>query len=509
MREVSSKDRMWLRGVGIGLPLAIGLLLLATATLVGTIMTASEVRDDTERLLGAAEESEGEAAELTEPDDAAAPAAGGGTAPEERPQVEVHLELGELYIEADVDEVPAWAEVTFTAENVGAAAHDAVIDGDGTAMLEPGETDTFVYEADGSGVIELICTVPGHAEGGMALEIPIAGDEGDAEHAEEVEAETVAADGAAAPQAASPDNVDDYDGDKPPLERRDPEAPPSPDGDHHEVVWDMTEEVAQIAPDVYQEVWTFDGQVPGPTLRAKVGDTIDVTIRNPEDAQVPHSIDFHASQTAWDHQMVDVEPGEELTYSFEATHAGVFMYHCGTDPTLHHIGAGMYGTVIVEPADGLDDVDHEFMFVQSEFYLGEQGEVGDLTRMSEGAANPDLVVFNGVADQYLEEPIEIGVDDEIRVWINNVGPSADSSFHVVGTIFDKVVEEGVTLERDNAGQWGSQAIDLAPSQGGYVEFSLAEDGLYPIVTHAFNHVGRGALGLFAAGDVELDGDVSH
>jgi nitrite reductase (NO-forming) len=82
----------------------------------------------------------------------------------------------------------------------------------------------------------------------------------------------------------------------------------------------------------------------------------------------------------------------------------------------------------------------------------------------------------------------------------NAGPSVDSSFHVVGTIFDSVIKEGVQLAPGNEGSWGSQAMDLAPAQGGIVEFVTAEDGLYPMVTHAFNFVGRGALGLLQAGD---------
>jgi nitrite reductase (NO-forming) len=86
------------------------------------------------------------------------------------------------------------------------------------------------------------------------------------------------------------------------------------------------------------------------------------------------------------------------------------------------------------------------------------------------------------------------------MFVLNAGPSLDSSFHVVGTIFDTVVKEGVSLERGNDGAWGSQAVDLAPAQGAFVEFTTAEDGLYPMVTHAFNFVGRGALGLIQAGD---------
>ena len=88
----------------------------------------------------------------------------------------------------------------------------------------------------------------------------------------------------------------------------------------------------------------------------------------------------------------------------------------------------------------------------------------------------------------------------MRAFILNAGPSIDSSFHIVGTIFDTVIKEGVQLVKGNPGSWGSQAVDLSPAQGAIVEFTTAEDGLYPMVTHAFNFVGRGALGLIQAGD---------
>jgi len=234
-------------------------------------------------------------------------------------------------------------------------------------------------------------------------------------------------------------------------------------------------------------------------ITIKVGDTVNLRLVNPSESKVAHSIDFHASLVAWNDEMRSINPGEELQYTFKANHAGVFMYHCGTAPALHHIGNGMHGLIVVEPATPLGPVDREYVFVQHEYYLGPQGEPGDLRKMADTAATPDLVVFNGVANQYLDEPIEVGVGERIRAWVLNAGPSADSSFHVVGTIFDRVMKEGVELRRDNAGKWGAQAMDLAPAQGGFVEFVMPEDGLYPIVTHAFNHVGAGALGLFKAG----------
>jgi nitrite reductase (NO-forming) len=176
------------------------------------------------------------------------------------------------------------------------------------------------------------------------------------------------------------------------------------------------------------------------------------------------------------------------------------MYHCGTSPALHHIANGMYGMVIVEPKGGFKPVDHEFALVQSEWYLGPQGEPTDLAKASTGNPAPDFVVFNGVKDQYLDHPMEVASGKRVRIFILDAGPNIDSSFHIVGTIFDTVTKEGVQLTPDNTGQYGSQAVDLSPAQGAIIEFTTAEDGKYPVVTHAFNFVGRGALGLVQAGD---------
>jgi nitrite reductase (NO-forming) len=254
-----------------------------------------------------------------------------------------------------------------------------------------------------------------------------------------------------------------------------------------------------------QAVWTFgttpdNGTVPGPVIRVKVGDTIRVHLINPDTNQLGHSIDFHASQVAWNDEMTTINPGEEKVYEWVAEYAGVWMYHCGTSPTLHHIANGMYGMVIVEPAEGLPPVDAEVAVVQSEWYLGPQGEPASLSKAAAAAPAPDFVVFNGVANQYVDNPIAVGTGERVRIFVLNAGPSVDSSFHVVGTIFSSVIKEGVRLDPGNAGNFGSQAVDIAPAQGAIIEMVMPEDGLYPMVTHAFNFVGRGALGLFQAGD---------
>jgi nitrite reductase (NO-forming) len=231
-----------------------------------------------------------------------------------------------------------------------------------------------------------------------------------------------------------------------------------------------------------------------------VGDTVRVHLVNPPEAELSHSIDFHASQVAWNDEMTSIAPGEDKIYEFTTDYAGVWMYHCGTGPVLHHIANGMYGMVITEPAEGLQPLANEFFFVQSEWYLGEQGEISSLAKADKGAPSPDLVMFNGIAKQYLDNPVPIPTGEEVRVFVLNVGPSIDSSFHVVGTIFDTVIKEGYALVRGNSGNYGSQAVDLSPAQGAIIEMKAMEDGLYPIVTHAFNFPGRGAIGLFQAGD---------
>lgn len=277
----------------------------------------------------------------------------------------------------------------------------------------------------------------------------------------------------------------------------DPTLAPAPGGREHTISLEATETVLEVAPGVTQELWTFNNQVPGPVLRGKVGDLFTVTLVNK--GKLGHSIDFHASKVAWNDEMRTIAPGESLVYQFEAKHAGVFMYHCGTAPALHHIGNGMYGALAIDPPD-LPAVDHEYLFVQSELYTGPEGQPGDLVKMMTDTW--DAVVFNGYVNQYKHQPIRVEPGQRLRVWVLDAGPSENSSFHVVGTIFDTVFKEGAYLLRPGAGRGGAQALDFQPAQGGFVEFTFDEPGLYPIVTHKFSNVGRGALGLFQAGTVQ-------
>ncbi len=291
----------------------------------------------------------------------------------------------------------------------------------------------------------------------------------------------------------------DFSATAPPgFKPRDPVAPPTAPGTVHQITLHAKEGQLEIAPGHVQEMWSFNGTVPGPVLRGKVGDTFEVTLVN--DGTNGHSIDFHASKVAWNVEMRTINPGESLVYRFEAKHAGIFMYHCGTPPVIHHIGNGMYGAIIIDPPD-LPPVDHELVMLQSELYTAPPGQVADVAKML--AEKWDAVVFNGYVNQYKFAPIRVEPGQRVRIWVLDEGPSENSSFHVIGTIFDTVFKEGTYTLRPGPSLGGSQALDLQPAQGGFVEFTFDVPGMYPFVTHKFASASKGALGLFQAGDVKM------
>ncbi len=393
--------------------------------------------------------------------------------------------------------------------NDGTIEHDIMFDNGEAVVAAAGETVEFEFEVPEEGV-RYWCSIPGHQDAGMSGMIATA-----------ASASASAAEATAAPMEGHGAVGDaattvEADPDAPPYEYRDPRAPArgegegftltpggAPDGgDLIDVEMVIEEKLATVAEGFVQQIWTFNGTMPGPVIRTQVGDTVRVHLVNPAEATVSHSVDFHASQVAWNDEMRSIAPGEELIYEFTTDYAGVWMYHCGTDPVLHHIANGMFGMVIVEPEGGLPPMENEFFVVQHEWYLGPQGEVSSYAKANQAAPAPDFVMFNGAAFQYKDNPIQIPTGEEVRLFVLDVGPSIDSSFHIVGTIFDNVIKEGIHLERGNEGNWGSQAVDLAPAQGAVIELKAMEDGLYPMVTHAFNFPGRGAVGLLQAGDGE-------
>ena len=283
-----------------------------------------------------------------------------------------------------------------------------------------------------------------------------------------------------------------------PPQEFDPVVPPVLPGKMHDIDLPIRDVNIEVAPGRTVAAWTFGGTVPGPVIHVKVGDMVRVHLTN--ETAMTHSIDFHASQVAMNDQMVAIAPGASWTYTFTAEYAGVWMYHCGTGPALLHIANGMYGMVIVDPAQPLPPVDHEYALVQGEWYLGENGQPTDYAKASEAAPSPDFVVFNGVANQYKDHPLAVEPGDDVRFYVLDAGPNVDSSFHVVGTIFHRVLKEGILMDAATNGGWGSQAVDLAPAQAAIVDLTIPESGMFVFVTHAFNFVQLGAAGILKSGD---------
>jgi nitrite reductase (NO-forming) len=290
-----------------------------------------------------------------------------------------------------------------------------------------------------------------------------------------------------------------FNGEVEEYKRPDPTLPASPAGDVKKFRLDVYEHVTKVSADQpATRIWSYAvngkfnrGTGVSEPMVVTQGDKVEVTLVNGAseemDVRMPHSIDYHSSEVAPNEAFKTIDPGETHRFSFVAKHPGVFMYHCATDPVLMHTGAGMVGMMVVKPK-GLAPVDRELWMTQQEFYIGEEGQDADPAKMAEKA--PDVLAFNGYAAQYKDQPISVERGETIRMYVLNAGPSIWSAFHVIGTVFDKTMVEGTPGAH-------AQTINLAPSQGGWVEFTLDEEGSYPFVTHAFGDMVKGAVGVLA------------
>ncbi|MHB1071401.1 MAG: multicopper oxidase domain-containing protein [Gemmatimonadaceae bacterium] len=275
-----------------------------------------------------------------------------------------------------------------------------------------------------------------------------------------------------------------------PFRRFDPALPPLPTGGVVKLHWHARETAVRVDADTVVAGWTFEGDIPGPIVHCRVGDTVEFTLTN--DVDIPHSMDFHAAQIDPKVAFRSVTKGQSVTYTFKPKWAGAFMYHCGTAPVLMHIGSGMYGAIIVSPREALPPA-REFVLVQSEFYLGAAGAGGvrpfDYQKML--STLPDFVVFNGRPNQYIKEPIRVKRGERVRFWVVNAGPTHPCNFHVVGEQFDTVYLGAPPASPIR----GVQTWDVPP--GGGMAFELLCDvaGEFPFVNHGFGHGQKGAIGF--------------
>jgi nitrite reductase (NO-forming) len=238
--------------------------------------------------------------------------------------------------------------------------------------------------------------------------------------------------------------------------------------------------------------WTYNGTVPGPVLRVRQGDTVNIKLDNPTGNA--HGIFVGAAQIAPSHFGGD--PLAPVSYSFKAEVPGVFAYHCTAIPVLDHIAGGMYGMMIVEPRNGWPSGPaQEVTLVQSEFYglPNASGLItGDHAKMVE--ARPDFVVFNGRLNNYsVDHPIALKAHKLVRLFFLNVGPNQSSTFDVEGAIFKNVYAGGNPANVFH----GLESFFVGPGSGAVFEFQIDEAGNYPFADQNLADAYKGALGIFS------------
>lgn len=264
------------------------------------------------------------------------------------------------------------------------------------------------------------------------------------------------------------------------------------------------EYLGPLTDEVQYNFWSFNGTVPGPMIRVRVGDTVELHLKNSKDSVFPHNIDLHAVNGPGGGAAVTlVSPGQEAAFAFKVLAPGLYIYHCASPvPSIPaHIANGMYGMILVEPAGGLPAVDKEYYVLQSEFFTKSSGpvDVMELSMEKGLAEQPDYVVFNGREGALMGDELTAKVGETVRIYFGNIGPNSASSFHIIGEIFDTVYVEGAldgTVIRN-------VQTTLVPSAGSaIVEFKVDVPATLVLVDHSIFRVAKGAIGVLTVSGKE-------
>lgn len=272
---------------------------------------------------------------------------------------------------------------------------------------------------------------------------------------------------------------------------------------------ETTEARGTLADGVQYTFWTFGGTVPGPFVRVRVGDIVQIRLKNAEKSMQPHSIDLHAvTGPGGGAAVTQLGPGQEGAFEFKALNPGLYVYHCATPSVPEHIANGMYGLILVEPEQGLPRVDREYYVMQGEFYtkgktLAPGLQALDAAKLS--AERPEYVVFNGKMGALLGDgAVKANVGESVRLFVGNGGPNLISSFHVIGEIFDTVYTEGAV---GGGAPARNVQTTLIPSGGAaIVEMTMQVPGRFLLVDHSIvRAMEKGALGVLEVAGAEQPG----
>jgi nitrite reductase (NO-forming) len=256
------------------------------------------------------------------------------------------------------------------------------------------------------------------------------------------------------------------------------------------------ERMGDLADGTTFRYWTFNGQVPGPFVRVRVGDTVEVTLKNHEDSWMQHNVDFHAVTGPGGGGVATVaDPGATKGFTFKALNPGLYVYHCAVPMAAQHIANGMYGLILVEPEGGLPKVDHEFYVMQGEIYTEQAfGTAGELTESYQKLLDemPEYYVFNGAANALAgDNALHAKVGETVRIYFGVGGPNKTSSFHVIGEIFDHAYNlASLTAEPLT----NVQTVTVPPGGAAAVDFKVEVPGTYMLVDHALSRAARGLIG---------------
>ena len=261
-----------------------------------------------------------------------------------------------------------------------------------------------------------------------------------------------------------------------------------------------------ISDQISYTFWTFNDHVPGPMIRARVGDTLELHMTNSDASGMPHNIDLHAvTGPGGGATVTTVVQGEERVAWFKLLHPGLFVYHCAAPPVMDHIANGMYGLILVEPEKGLPKVDREFYVMQGEFYTKDAEEGATKLSFSHEHGlqeHPRFVVFNGrVGSLVGDHALKAKTGEQIRIFFGNGGPNLISSFHVIGEIFDRVYRDGDLVSPPGR---SIQTTLVPPGGATVVQFGVEVPGNYTLVDHAIFRVEQGAVGY-----LQVEGQPRH
>jgi len=282
---------------------------------------------------------------------------------------------------------------------------------------------------------------------------------------------------------------------------RDPTDLPPPIGSRAprrvKVELETVEVTGNLADGATYRYWTFNQKVPGPFIRVRVGDTVEVRLKNHDDSVMMHNVDFHAvTGPGGGAKATDAAPGESRGFEFTAINPGLFVYHCAVPMAAQHIANGMYGMILVEPEGGLPKVDHEFYVMQGEIYTEQKlGSKGELTESYDKlmAERPEYFVFNGAALALAKDkPLKAKTGETVRIFFGVGGPNYTSSFHVIGEVFERVYNLGsltTSPMRD------VQTTTVPPGGATVVDIKLEVPGKFMLVDHALSRVERGLAGV--------------